>query len=92
MKPAAPSMTRKRYDLPISLAPFGVNREQAASIIGVSATLFDKAVAAGTMPQPRILGGRLIWDVAELAESFKALPHRDEASGASETQNPWDDA
>ncbi len=81
--------------LPASLPPLGINREQAATLIGISVSLFDRAVEAGTMPKPRVLGGRNIWDVAEIAEHFRAIPHKDEGSIApvdrgEDSSNPWD--
>lgn len=72
-----------------SLEPFGVNREDAAALIGISPSLFDRAVEAGTMPQPRRLYGRFVWDVEELAAAFRALPHKREAV-FSPGHNPWD--
>lgn len=71
--------------LPDSLPPIGVNREQAAAYIGISATSFDRLVYEGIMPDARILRGRLVWDVAEIADAFRAIPHRSEST----TTNPW---
>ena len=87
-------MRTQREVLPPNLPPFGVSREQAAALVNISTTLFDKAVEAGTMPKPRILGGRRIYDVAELAEAFRKLPH----TGSEDLPldqipaegNPWD--
>lgn len=62
--------------LPSSLPPLGINREQAAALVGIGTNLFDKAVDVGTMPQPRLIGGRLVWDVEELISAFRLLPHR----------------
>lgn len=84
--------------LPLSLPPIGIGREQAAELIGVSPSTFDKAVAAGSMPQPRILGGRLLWDVREIHNAFVELPHRNvDAIGSDfepiqNERNVWDDA
>lgn len=67
---------RRSAVLPPGLPPFGVSREQAAALLSISVSLFDSAVEVGTMPQPRILGGRNIWDIDELWTSFRALPHK----------------
>lgn len=64
----------------------GLKREQAAAYIGVSARLFDRMVADGTMPKPRRYGGRTIWDRHQLDLSFDALPGDDSDS----TNNSWD--
>lgn len=83
--------------LPLSLPPLGINREQAAFLVGISVSLFDKAVLAGTMPRPRRIGGRLVYDVAELAEAFRRLPHQEREGmgdgpldGEADGVNPWD--
>jgi predicted DNA-binding transcriptional regulator AlpA len=93
------SLSSQRADiLPLSLPPLGINREQAAALIGVSATTFDKSVAAGIMPHPRILGGRSLWDVAELTAAFRRLPHKDDGvdlnatDATTQRENPWDAA
>lgn len=82
---------RRAAVLPESLAPVGINREQAAELIGVSATLFDRLVADGKMPDARMLYGRLVWDVAEVVAAFRALPHRSVSVDANVMEsNPWD--
>lgn len=58
---------------------FGLSRDEAAAAIGVSATTFSAMVEAGSMPQPRVLGMRKIWDVDELRAAFKSLPRDGEA-------------
>lgn len=87
---------RRSAMLPPNLQPFGVTREQAAGLLSISPSLFDSAVEAGTMPQPRVLRGRNIWDIDELWASFRALPHKVEvASDLDEAQrqgNAFDNA
>jgi predicted DNA-binding transcriptional regulator AlpA len=76
-------------------AVLGLNREQAAAYIGVSPSLFDKAVEAGTLPHPRLIGARNVWDAEELAARFRAIPHRG-TSAENDTEsnkgNAWDNA
>jgi predicted DNA-binding transcriptional regulator AlpA len=74
--------------LPSSLPPRGLCREVAAAYIGIGGTKFDQMVKEGTMPKPRIHGGRKLWDRSELDAAFSDLPHEGEASG---NRNPWDD-
>ena len=89
-----PAGRKRAQVLPENLPPIGISREQAAAFIGVSSSTFDKAIGK-SMPNPRELGGRLIWDVDELVQAFKKLPHRngDDYSYLSEgkTTNPWDE-
>jgi predicted DNA-binding transcriptional regulator AlpA len=59
--------------LPPSLAPRGLSRVQAAEYIGIGATKFDELVASGTMPKPKRIGGRTVWDRVRLDEAFAAL-------------------
>jgi len=82
--------------LPSSLPPMGINREQAAAFIGISATLYDRCVEAGTMPGPRVIGGRQVYDVDELIRAFRQLPHKSgpfgELDDSSTTGNAFDNA
>jgi hypothetical protein len=59
----------------------------------VSPTFFRKLVASGTMPRPRRLGSRKVWDVDELDVAFKALPRdgEDEDCPKNITSSSWTD-
>jgi hypothetical protein len=46
--------------LPLSLAPRGLSRVQAAAYIGVSPTLFDAMVKDGRMPKPARINARRV--------------------------------
>ncbi len=84
-------MKRASSILPDNLAPIGLSREQAAAFIGIGATLFDRLITDGRMPDARLIDGRLVWDVAEVAAAFRSLPHRSVAvDGKQGTVNPWD--
>ena len=79
-------MVRKRVSrLPLSLAPRGLSRVQAAEYIGVGVTKFDEMVADGRMPSPKRIDGRLVWDRIKLDEAFETL---DDYAGS---KNEWDD-
>ena len=52
----------------------GLDENEAAVYLSLSPSFFRKLVADGSMPRPRIAGGRRIWDVDELDLAFKALP------------------
>lgn len=73
-------MTRRSQVLPTLPIVFGLGEVEAAASVGISSTKFRELVEKGSMPRPRHVGGRLIYDVDELRAAFKALPHdRDEA-------------
>lgn len=78
--------------LPPSLPPLGLSRSQAAAFVGIGEALFDRLVEEGRMPQPRMPGNRLVWDIEELVTHFRQLPHRgeEELAGGPKTGNPWD--
>jgi len=77
-------MVRKNAgSLPLSLAPRGLSRIQAAEYIGVGVTKFDEMVGDGRMPRPKRIDGRNVWDRIKLDEAFDAL---DDA----ESNNEWD--
>ena len=69
---------------------FGLDRLQAAASVGISATLFDTLVTAQTMPQPRVINSRRVWDVDELRAAFKALPKEGDAPRRGEARS-WED-
>ncbi len=62
---------------------FGLSAGEAATAIGVGVTTFRDMVDDGRMPKARRINCRYVWDVDELREAFKALPHDgDQRSGA----------
>ena len=70
-----------RADILPKPTPIGLRRSEAAAYVGLSATQFDKAVAAGEMPAPRCICGVKVWSVRKLAEALDpeaAIP-----------ANPW---
>jgi predicted DNA-binding transcriptional regulator AlpA len=50
------------FQLPASIALQGLNVDQLAEYIGVSAPTFLLAVAAGRYPKPLPFGRRAVWD------------------------------
>ncbi|WP_315701434.1 MULTISPECIES: hypothetical protein [unclassified Bradyrhizobium] len=75
--------------LPSSLKPRLITREAAAAYICVSANVFDQMVRTGTMPRPKLLGGRRkAWDVRELDTAIDLLPSDGNDLGLDET---WSD-
>jgi hypothetical protein len=91
-----PATTRKRgktthFQKAIAAAsrpvPFlGLNRTEAAAVIGVSASKFDEMVQDGRMPPPKRIDGRCVWDIRQLTLAFERLP-----GGASDDRNEWDE-
>jgi hypothetical protein len=59
--------------LPLSLSPRGLSRVQAATYVGVSPSLFDRLVADGRMPPPKVIETRRVWDRFQLDAAFSAL-------------------
>lgn len=66
----------------------GLSRTEAAAYVGVGPTTFDKMVLAGTMPHPKRVGTRKIWDARALDVAFDVLPGDD---AESLEENEWDD-
>ena len=62
----------------------GLSREESAMYIGISAGKFDEMRKAGTMPEPRLIGARKIWDIRELDSAFDAIPYES-------AKSYWDD-
>lgn len=59
---------------PLTYAPRGLNREEAARYVGVGCTKFDEMVADRRMPKPKRVDGRVIWDRVKLDAAFSDLP------------------
>jgi predicted DNA-binding transcriptional regulator AlpA len=55
----------------------GLSRMEAAAYVGVSPTLFDRAVGDGKMPKPFRLYGRVLWDIRKLDDAISALDTED---------------
>jgi predicted DNA-binding transcriptional regulator AlpA len=70
-------------DTILSIEPRGLRREQAASYVGVSSSLFDVMVADGRMPPPKVVNTRRVWDRRELDIRFDGLPSKN-------PDDPWD--
>jgi hypothetical protein len=75
--PYQPSRRRREAmaSLPLVL---GLPEIEAAAAIGISQSKFRELVAKKTMPEPRVVGGKLVYDIDELRAAFKSLPHRGE--------------
>lgn len=71
-----------------TITPRGLCRALAAAYIGVGTTKFDEMVLAGTMPQPRVIDARRVWDRFELDEAFEALP---KSQARAPAPNPFDE-
>ena len=52
----------------------GLSRPEAAAYVGMGITLFDQCVAEGTMPKPKRVKSRVIWDRLALDRAFSELP------------------
>lgn len=70
----------------LRLRPRGLNREDAAAYIGVSARKFDELVGDGRMPAAIQIDGRKVWDLRELDQAFDRLRGVAPAGEANE----WD--
>lgn len=67
---------------------FGLGEQEAAASVGLGVTKFREMVTARRMPRPRKIDNRMIYDVDELREAFKSLPHDGEAT---EADRVWTD-
>lgn len=63
----------------------GLSRVEAASYVGIGATLFDAMVRDGRMPSPIRIAGRVLWDIRALDVAFDRL-----SGHAQHETNEWD--
>jgi excisionase family DNA binding protein len=66
----------------------GLGESEAAVYLSLSPSFFRRLVEAGTMPRPKVAGGRRIWDIIDLDAAFGELPY--EGTVTEEAQ--WDAA
>jgi excisionase family DNA binding protein len=52
---------------------------EAARYLGVGTTTFDALVKDGTMPKPKTIGARRVWDRHKLDIAFDELPGDEDA-------------
>lgn len=70
-----------------SVPRLGLNREEAARLVGVSPSKFDEMVRDRRMPPPKRIDRRLVWDGRQLTKAFDELP-----GGDDHDDNPWDES
>ena len=75
--------------LPASLAPRGLSRVAAATYIGVSPTLFARAVADGIFPRPFRLYGRVLWCRLALDAAIDVLRDAQSEAEAQKASDTW---
>jgi predicted DNA-binding transcriptional regulator AlpA len=69
----------QRKILPSGALPRGLSRAHAALYVGISPTLFDRAVVEGKLPKPFRLFGRVMWDLRKLDHAITELDAEDVA-------------
>lgn len=69
---------------PLPFLPRGLSRVLAAAYIGVSPGTFDKLVGEGTMPKPKEIRARRVWDREAIDIAFANL------GGGAEDEGPND--
>jgi predicted DNA-binding transcriptional regulator AlpA len=51
----------------------GLSRDEAAYVVGVGTTLFDKMVQDGRIPKPARINGRVLWDKVQLDRALDRI-------------------
>jgi predicted DNA-binding transcriptional regulator AlpA len=87
---ANPAAGERRLSTIRPLARRGLSRIEAAMYIGIGVTKFDEMVASGSMPKPKRIDGRRVWDIIALDMAFDALP--EESATRDDTWNDIDGA
>lgn len=63
----------------------GLDASEAAIYLSLGTSFFLELVKSGTMPKPRVVGSRRIWDSEELDIAFRALPREGEQNQKVDT-------
>jgi predicted DNA-binding transcriptional regulator AlpA len=69
-------------------APRLLRREWAAAYLGISPASLDRYVAAGKIPEAKLLQGVKVWDRHDLDATADDLPYLSQA--AAEPDTSWD--
>jgi hypothetical protein len=56
----------------------GLKLGEAALYVGVNVRKFARAVTKQEAPQPRVVLGQTVWDIADLDDYLERQPHRDQ--------------
>jgi excisionase family DNA binding protein len=59
---------------PVNLLPRGLSADEAARYVGVGRTKFEELVKRRSMPGPKRIDGRLVYDRYALDAAFTDLP------------------
>lgn len=86
-----PTARELRYEAVPPPTRRGLSRVEAAGYIGISPTLFDRMVTDGSMPPPKRVCSRIIWDRKALDCAFEALPGGYDSERATGDVNEWND-
>ncbi|MEM9838534.1 MAG: hypothetical protein AAF830_05200 [Pseudomonadota bacterium] len=71
----------KGQSLPNGMVPALLDRDQAADYVCFGGTTFDRLVAEGILPQPRLVGCSRRWLVLDLQRAVAKLPVAGEQGG-----------
>jgi hypothetical protein len=78
-------MQPKPQILPVSLPPRGLSRFESAAYVGVCPNTFDDIVSNGSMPMPKKIKRRNVWDRLQVDRAIEELSVE---NGSNE--NEWD--
>jgi predicted DNA-binding transcriptional regulator AlpA len=84
-------MGRARRQIQCPRDPVGLSSAEAAALLGVSESLFCRAVQTGLMPRPRELFGRLLFDAEEVIAAYRRLPRRGDTGESGGAGDQWGD-
>jgi predicted DNA-binding transcriptional regulator AlpA len=84
-------MSRPRRQVQCPRDPLGLSAQEAAVFLGISESLFYRAVQIGLMPRPRKLFGRRLFDADEVIAAYRRLPRWGDPRDSRLPDDPWGD-
>lgn len=84
-------MTLSRRQVQCPRDPLGLSAQEAAALLGISESLFCRAVQMSLMPRPRKLFGRLLFDAEEVIAAYRRLPRWGDPSDSTQRDDQWGD-
>jgi predicted DNA-binding transcriptional regulator AlpA len=73
----------------------GLDEREAALYLSLSPSFFRRLVVTRSIPKPRVIGSRRIWDIDELDRWFMDLPRQNDNpaadDGTAQIEDSWAD-
>jgi predicted DNA-binding transcriptional regulator AlpA len=75
----------------LAYPPYAMKAERAAAYLDMSRSKFLELVEQGRLPQPKFIGGIVVWDRLALEAAFNEFPARSDSDSVEGRRNTFDE-